>query len=150
MVTELMPVIRNFKPIDIFSVMRIINETFNESYEPAILIDLHSSWPEGFIAAEHDKDVIGFILGMSPAPHQARVLILAVEERYRRKNIGSILLNAFINACIVKGVRLVTLEVRTSNEDAIKFYSRYGFNIVNMIPDYYKNGENGYIMHKTI
>ena len=142
--------IRKFKPIDIFSVMRLINETFLENYEPAILMDFHSSWNEGFIVAEENNDVVGFVLGISPAPNQARILILAVDEKYRRRGVGAMLLNAFMNACIVKGVRLITLEVRTTNDDAIRFYGKFGFNIVHLIPDYYKDGENGYIMHKTI
>jgi len=142
--------IRNFKPVDIFSVMRIINETFLENYEPAILMDFHSSWNEGFIVAEEDNDVVGFILGISPAPKQARILILAVDEKYRGKGIGATLLNAFIQACLIRDVRLITLEVRTTNDAAIRFYGKHGFNIVHMIPNYYKDGENGYIMHKTI
>lgn len=142
--------IRKFKPVDIFSVMRLINETFNENYEPAILMDFHSSWNEGFIVAEENSDVVGFVLGISPAPNQARILILAVDEQYRRIGVGAMLLNAFMNACVVKGVRLITLEVRTTNNDAIRFYGKYGFNIVHLIPNYYKDGENGYIMHKTI
>jgi ribosomal-protein-alanine N-acetyltransferase len=142
--------IRNFKPVDIFSVMRIINETFLENYEPAILMDFHSSWNDGFVVAEENNDVVGFILGISPAPKQARILILAVDEKYRGRNIGSALLNAFIQACIVKDTRLITLEVRTTNDAAIRFYGKHGFNIVHMIPNYYKDGENGYIMHKTI
>jgi len=142
--------IRKFKPIDIFSVMRLINETFHENYEPAILMDFHSSWNEGFIVAEENNDVVSFILGISPAPNQARILILAVDEKYRRRGVGAALLNAFMQACIVKGVRLITLEVRTTNDDAIRFYGKFGFNIVHLIPNYYKDGENGYIMHKTI
>lgn len=142
--------IRKFKPIDIFSVMRIINETFNENYEPAILMDFHSSWNEGFIVAEENNDIVGFVLGISPAPNQARILILVVDEKDRRKGVGATLLNAFIQACLIRNVRLITLEVRTTNDDAIKFYGKFGFSIVHMIPDYYKDGENGYIMHKTI
>jgi len=142
--------IRNFKPVDIFSVMRIINETFLENYEPAILMDFHSSWNEGFIVAEEDNDVVGFILGISPAPKQARILILAIDEKYRGKGIGATLLNAFIQACLIRDVRLITLEVRTTNDAAIRFYGKHGFSIVHMIPNYYKDGENGYIMHKTI
>ena len=65
------------------------------------------------------------------------------------KKIGTKIKNQ-MQACIVKGVRLITLEVRTTNDDAIKFYGKFGFNIVHMIPDYYKDRENGYIMHKTI
>jgi len=82
-------------------------------------VDFHSSWNEGFIVAEENNDVVGFVLGISPTPNQARILILAVDEKYRRRGVGAMLLNAFMNACIVKGVRLITLEVRTTNDDAI-------------------------------
>jgi ribosomal-protein-alanine N-acetyltransferase len=135
--------IRKFKPVDIFSVMRIINETFHENYEPAILMDFHSSWHDGFIVAEENNDVVGFILGISPAPNQARILILAVDEKYRRRG-------TFVQACILRSVRLITLEVRTTNDAAIRFYGKFGFGIVHLIPNYYKDGENGYIMHKAI
>ena len=50
------------------------------------------------------------------------------------------------NDAMAKRVRTITLEVRVSNENAIKFYKKHGFEIVTTKPHYYDNGEDAYYM----
>jgi ribosomal-protein-alanine N-acetyltransferase len=142
--------IRKFKRGDIFTAMRMINETFQEDYDPQVLFGFYNEWKDGFIVAEENNDVAGLIIGSMPEPTRARILILAVEVAYRNRGIGSRLLDEFLHECIIKGVKLVSLEVRVSNINAIEFYRKRNFTIVQTIPHYYKDGEDGYVMHKLI
>lgn len=145
-----MVTIRRFKRGDIFTVMRIVNDIFQEDYDPGVLLNFYTSWQEGFLVAEESNDIIGLVVGSLPAPRQARILILAVEEPYRRKGIGTRLLQAFIRECIAKDIRLISLEVRVNNSAAIEFYKTFGFGIVQTIPHYYRDGLDGYVMHKLL
>ena len=48
------------------------------------------------------------------------------------------------------GIEMFTLEVRESNEPAIKLYSKYGFESVGYRPGYYeKPTEDALIMNKV-
>jgi ribosomal-protein-alanine N-acetyltransferase len=76
--------------------------------------------------------------------------MLAVDEKKRRQGIGTKLLKAFIKRCIIEGFKSITLEVRTSNEAAIGFYARFGFNIINKLPAFYTDGEDGLQMWKKL
>ena len=53
------------------------------------------------------------------------------------------------NDCYSKKVQNLTLEVRKSNEVAISFYKKNGFNEVAVRKNYYK-GEDGILMMKKI
>jgi len=77
-------------------------------------------------------------------------LMLAVRERVRRQGIGSALMDAFLKECAMRGARSVELEVRKSNEAAIQFYTRYGFQITNVLPRFYTDGEDGFKMRRHL
>jgi len=40
------------------------------------------------------------------------------------------------------------VEVRISNEEAIRFYKRYGFDVAAVLPKFYTDGEDGFKMVK--
>lgn len=52
---------------------------------------------------------------------------LAVEERHRRKGIGSLLLRRSIETARIKSCKNVVLEVDGGNEPAIGLYKKFGF-----------------------
>lgn len=142
--------IRKFRPEDLFAVIKLVSDTLNESYNPNLFLELSESWNAGLIVAEFNKKVVGFIGGVISAPREGRILILTVYENYRGRRIGSMLLQSFIQECIKKGIRRITLEVRVSNKKAINFYIKHGFFVVRIIHSYYKDGEDGYLMEKVI
>jgi ribosomal-protein-alanine N-acetyltransferase len=47
------------------------------------------------------------------------------------------------------GVALMTLEVRSTNDRAIRFYERLGFDRIYVRKAYYSDGEEATVMHKT-
>lgn len=46
----------------------------------------------------------------------------------------------------IAGATVVKLEVRVSNDPAIRLYRSVGFESARRIPGYYGNGEDAYIM----
>jgi ribosomal-protein-alanine N-acetyltransferase len=56
------------------------------------------------------------------------------------------MMDSFLQACAMRGLRRIELEVRTSNEEAIRFYKIYGFELAGVLPKFYTDGEDGYKM----
>jgi ribosomal-protein-alanine N-acetyltransferase len=138
--------LRPFSPNDIPAVAGVVKDALRENYPATIYLDIHKWWRDGFIVAETDGRIIGFVAGVSNAPHNARILMLAVEVPYRNRGIGSALMDAFLQQCAMRAMKTVELEVRVSNGNAIQFYRRYGFQIAGTLPKFYTDGEDGYKM----
>ena len=84
------------------------------------------------------KNVSGFIGGWNVAD-EIQIVDFIVEEQFRGRGIGRLLLTSLIEvACSVKS-KLITLEVRSSNKPAINLYSRFGFEICGRRKNYYVN-----------
>ena len=138
--------LRPFGPNDIPAVAAVVKESLRENYPATIYLDIHKWWRDGFMIAELDGQIVGFIAGVNNAPQNARILMLAVLEPYRKRGIGSTLMDAFLRQCALRGMRTVELEVRVSNTTAINFYRRYGFQIAGTLSRFYTDGEDGYKM----
>ena len=80
----------------------------------------------------------------------AKILMLAISQKYRKQGIGSALLTKFLKEILLKNIKQVELEVRTNNTTATNFYKKHGFNITDTITGFYQNGEDAYIMRKRI
>ncbi len=64
--------------------------------------------------------------------------------------LGRYLLARAIEFASERDVRLLTLEVRVSNRRAVDFYDRHGFASVYVRREYYQDGEDALVMHKTL
>jgi len=142
--------LRPFAPNDIPSISTIVKDALRENYPATLYLDIYKWWREGFLIAEEDNQVVGFLAGVNNAPHNARILMLAVLTTFRRRGIGSALMDEFLRQCALRALRTVELEVRLSNADAIRFYSGYGFQISGTLPRFYTDGEDGYKMMRHL
>jgi len=143
------PRVRLFSPQDLPAVAAIVKDSLRENYPPSLYLDIHRWWRDGFLVAEEQGAVVGFQAAVVSAPQQARILMLAVYSPWRRRGIGSALMDAFMKECAMRGIHQVELEVRKSNASAIRFYTRYAFQITNLLPRFYTDGEDGYKMQRT-
>jgi ribosomal-protein-alanine N-acetyltransferase len=66
---------------------------------------------------------------------------LAVEAGERRKGLATKLLRFVFQEAVVAGVRQATLEVRRSNDAALRLYERLGFVVKGVRPKYYSSPE---------
>jgi [ribosomal protein S18]-alanine N-acetyltransferase len=138
--------LRCFQPTDLPRVYELACTSLSENYNPTLFIDLYSYWPEGFMVAEEEGTVIGFIFGILLSRVDARILMLAVDQRRRARGLGTSLYREFQMQCAAKGIRVISLEVRVSNQGAIKFYEKMGFQLSGRVAKYYSNGEDAFRM----
>jgi len=142
--------IRLFKPTDMFSVIKLASLTLSEKYNPTLFNYFYETFPRGFIVAEKDHKIIGFIIGVKINENLAKILMLSVSELFRKQKIGFSLLNRFLKEIANNGIKNIELEVRTDNRKAIKFYKNNGFIIKEKIPEFYQDGSNAYTMKKQL
>jgi ribosomal-protein-alanine N-acetyltransferase len=89
-------------------------------------------------AAEMEGRLAGLLIGRVAAD-ELEILNLAVGREFRRRGVGTQLVGAALEAAKIAGTRETYLEVRASNEGAIQFYARLGFQTCGRRPKYYRD-----------
>ncbi len=138
--------IRKFQPTDTFAVIKIASDSLPEIYNPSIFNYFYESHPQGFIVAEKNHSIVGFIVGIKPQHHSARILMLAVSKLHRKNGIGEKLLKSFLQEMVNENIMNIELEVRMDNENAVNFYLKNGFKIIEKVSGFYQNGEDAYLL----
>ncbi len=98
-----------------------------------------------FRVAKDNDNIVGYACGEIVYTY-GHLISIAVLENYRNRGIGSSLLKMFIDFLKERRILLLYLEVSKENYNAIKFYLRKGFEIIDEIPNYYPDGSDAYIM----
>ncbi len=145
-----MLLIRDFKEKDLKDVSALITETFNRSYNPEFYLAIRDRWKSGFLVVEDERGVVGTLAAVISAPKEARILLMAIQMEHRNRGMGTMLLSEFISRCHISDIRSISLEVRVSNDKAMRFYNDQGFDIISLLPAYYEDGEAGYLMKKVL
>ena len=91
-----------------------------------------------FLVAKEEDRVIGYI-GSNNILGEVFITNVAVLPDYRRKGVGSALLDGLIDICRENGALYLTLEVRKSNISAINLYEKKGFSSVGHRKNFYSN-----------
>ncbi len=89
-----------------------------------------------WLVAVEDGVVAGYI-GSQTVLGEADMMNVAVSANHRRKGIGRALVNALIDRLRENNAYSLTLEVRASNDAAIRLYDSMGFEMVGRRPGYY-------------
>ena len=92
-----------------------------------------------------DNANIGFVVGRlvlagdTEPRSDAEIYNIAVVRPEQRRGCGQSLFEAFRNVCAVRGAANIWLEVRESNEPALRFYEKNGFERVQSRNHFYEN-----------
>ena len=148
--------IRRAEPSDLIPVMEINLKTLPEHYSDYFYESLLAEIPEAFIVAEIDGNHVGYIMckteyGFSNFKKlgfvkKGHVVSIAVLNEFRKQGIGKALVEESINGVKLKKCDEFYLEVRCSNNDAVRLYERLGFVIRQKLNTYYRDGEDAYLM----
>ena len=149
-------VIRRCDPSDLIPVMEINMKTLPEHYSDYFYESLLAELPESFLVAEVNGRLVGYIMckteyGFSNFKKlgfvkKGHVVSVAVLEEQRKKGIGRALIEEANAGAKIKKADELYLEVRCSNNEAVKLYEKIGFIIKQRIKSYYRDGEDAYLM----
>ena len=136
--------IRRLTFADLPQVVAIERRAFTTPWSLAMFV-LELSKPSGIcLAAEVESELVGYMV-CSRYDTVWHLMNIAVEPDWRRRGIGSALLQALLER--VGDDAQVTLEVRRSNHGAVTLYEQFGFRSAGVRRRYYAdNGEDAVIM----
>ena len=100
------------------------------------------------VAADQDE-VIGFVL-----THYRRavghIITIDIHPDYRGHGIGSRLMEMSERRLAELGIHRVVLEVAVSNQPAIAFYGGRGYLQQRLLPHYYRDHSDAFLMEKAL
>jgi ribosomal protein S18 acetylase RimI-like enzyme len=100
------------------------------------------------IKAVVQNEMVGFIAGdVRPSQNLAWIATVGVLPKFRGQGIG----RGLMLACEAQlSVPRVKLNVRVSNDGAIRLYQELGYQRAGIWPTYYQDGEDALVMEKEL
>ena len=96
--------------------------------------------------AAGDPEIVGYG-GMWRMYDEAHVTTIGVRRDLHHRGFGRILFAGLVQASYDMGAKWITLEVRTTNENAMHMYEGFGFKVIGRRKGYYTdNGEDAIVM----
>jgi len=152
--------IRRFKPTDLERVMHINQLCLPENYSSSFFLDLYEQFPETFVVAEEDGEIVGYAMcriersipsfrftGFAKKGH---LISIAVLPKYQRQGVGEALMKEIMKAMLGYEAKEFYLEVRVTNTSAISLYKKLGFQVAKTFHGYYSDGEDAYLMSRKL
>ena len=129
--------IRKMTMEDLQQVCAIENETFSDPWSEE---DFRNSLQEAnnaYLLAELDGVIAGYC-GYWGIAGEGYIYNVAVKQEFRRQGLGYQMLKTLIDESADRGITSFTLEVRASNEPAIRLYESLGFESAGLRKDFYR------------
>ena len=118
--------------------------------EAAICAELNNPLALWLVAEAGDGAVQGYV-GSQICFENADILNVAVDPAFRRQGIAADLMQTLESRLAQKGVETITLELRCSNEAALRLYEKVGYAKIGLRKGYYeKPREDALILQKPI
>ena len=92
--------------------------------------------PDGTIGENPGNESAGFFLARQVVDDE-ELLLFAIDPVWRRRGLGSALLEHFCHSAATRGVERIFLEMRDGNQ-AARLYEGHGFHQVGKRPGYYR------------
>lgn len=138
--------IRRFQPADASAAAGLEQKIFTRPWSRQGFLEAIAGKNNIFLAAEENSVLLGYC-GMYCAADEGEITNVAVDAGVRRRRIGRKLLERLLEEAKAAGIRTVILEVRVSNEAAIRLYEGLGFSVCGIRKGFYEAPrEDGYVM----
>jgi len=140
--------------------MKINRVCLPENYIDSFFVELYRRFPDTFIVAEENGDVVGYIMcrievglsnyGFGGIVKKGHVVSIAVMPEHRKEGIGKTLMLTAMDAMRNYSAKQCYLEVRLTNDAAVSLYKELGFEVTKTVHGYYADGEDAYVMAKKL
>ena len=128
--------IREMTEDDINSIAELEKECFSEPWSETSLRDELTNETARFYVLRDGNNLLGYI-GANNICNEVYITNVAVNSECRGKGYGKILVNHLIKQSEAERAFFITLEVRKSNENAIKLYEKCGFKLIGERKNFY-------------
>lgn len=132
------------------SVAKIEKECFSTPFSEDDILGYIDNPIWHFFVAKNGGSVVGY-LSFTKILDECQIVNVAVSQDARKMGIGSLLIEGLLDFCRNNDVCKLFLEVRESNEAAIKLYEKFGFLKVGISKNHYSMPtENALLMNLEI
>ncbi len=142
--------IRGMLQSDVPAVARHERQLFSDPWPAQIFReDVDSTFSYPFVA-EVDGEIAGYAI-LWVGVDEGHLTNIAVVKKFQRKSIAKRLLTYILRLAASLELAQIILEVRPTNQAAIRLYESYGFERLATRKDYYRNPvEDCLVMRKLI
>lgn len=143
--------IRRVRSEDLDRLIEIERDSFlKDAFTQRFLGWLVRRLSDCFLVAEINGQIAGYAVGYvkSQINRVGRVYSVAVDPNFRHKGIGQLLIDSLVDHLTTLGADSVELEVSAQNPNAIRLYTKMGFQIVDNIRNYYRDKSDAHRMVK--
>lgn len=138
--------IRKMTEEDLHEVCVIEQETFSDPWSKEDFSNSMKEASNTYLVVVIEGKIAGYC-GYWGICEEGYIYNVAVKKEYRRHHIGHEMLKALLEDAHSRGITSMTLEVRLSNEPAIRLYEALGFERAGIRKDFYtKPRESAVIM----
>ena len=123
---------------DLNAIAEIERVSINPPWSFKAICDFAECNTSRILVAKIDNIVVGYIT-YSVVLDEVQIANVATHPDYRRRGIGEKLLMHLYNESMSENMFVITLEVRESNEPAIRLYEKCSYSEVGRRKNYYKN-----------
>ena len=128
--------VREMTEGDIKDIAQLEKECFSEPWSENSLRDELTNETARFYVLRDSENLLGYI-GANNICNEFYITNVAVNSKCRGKGYGKILVNHLIKQGEAERAFFITLEVRKSNENAIKLYEKCGFKLIGERKNFY-------------
>jgi len=100
--------------------------------------------------AEESGETIGFLIAERQAQNVAHIVTIDVVDRWRRRRVGTLLMDAAELWAQEQKLLFVYLETEENNTAAQRFYEARGYRKVDRVENYYADGTSAWVMLKWL
>jgi ribosomal-protein-alanine N-acetyltransferase len=100
--------------------------------------------------AEESGGIAGFLIAERQAQKVAHIVTIDVVDRWRRRGVGRLLMDAAEYWAREQKLLLVYLETAENNTAAQAFYGVRGYRKVDSVANYYSDGTSAWVMLKWL
>jgi ribosomal-protein-alanine N-acetyltransferase len=140
--------LRSFRSDDLEALYKIDQACFAPgiSYAREELSRFMSQRGSGTWVAEESGEIAGFLIAERRAQKVAHIVTIDVPDRWRRRGVGSLLMDAAEHWAREQKLLLVSLETAENNTAAQRLYEARGYRKVNRVESYYSDGTSAWVM----
>lgn len=141
--------IREMMPEDVPAAAALERGCFSEPWSENAYSSTLANENAVYLVAETESGEVAGICGLLDILGEGDISNVAVAEPFRRQKIAERMLTELLKRGKERGITAFTLEVRASNEAAIRLYEKFGFTSEGRRKNFYKRPrEDALIMWK--
>lgn len=137
--------ISNMTISDFENISPILTSDFDDFWSCKTLQSELNNPNSYYIVAKLNAEIVGFA-GIWKSVDDVHITDIVVKKDFRKKGIGSLLLEKLISLTKELKFKELTLEVNSNNEPAKKLYLKFGFKELGIRKRYYNNTDDAVIM----